>query len=67
MARSKLPENKKKPKISITIDEKLNEIMEDQLKDIGINRSKYIENLIRKDMEEKGLDITRILNKDETS
>ena len=56
MARSKLPENKKKPKISITIDEKLNEIMEDQLNDLGINRSKYIENLIRKDIEERGLD-----------
>jgi metal-responsive CopG/Arc/MetJ family transcriptional regulator len=58
MARSKLPENKKKPKISITIDEKLSEIMEDQLNDLGINRSKYIENLIRKDIKERGLDIT---------
>ena len=58
MARSKLPENKKKPKISITIDEKLNEIMDEQLEDLGINRSKYIENLIRKDIEERGLDTT---------
>jgi len=58
MARSKLPENKKKPKISITIDEDLNDIMEEQLKDLGINRSKYIENLIRKDIEERGLDTT---------
>jgi len=58
MSRSKLPEDKKKPKISITIDEKLNEIMEDQLNDLGINRSKYIENLIRKDIEERGLDTT---------
>jgi metal-responsive CopG/Arc/MetJ family transcriptional regulator len=58
MARSKLPEDKKKPKISITIDKKLNEIMDDQLNDLGINRSKYIENLIRKDIEERGLDTT---------
>ena len=58
MARSKLPEDKKKPKISITINKKLNEIMDDQLEELGINRSKYIENLIRKDIEERGLDTT---------
>lgn len=58
MVRRKLEDDQKKPKISITIDEKLSEIMEDHLENIGLNRSKYIEDLIRKDFEKKGYDIT---------
>ena len=56
--RHKLDDNKKKPKISITLDDNLDKIMEDHLKKIGLNRSKYIENLIRKDFENRGYDIT---------
>lgn len=56
--RHKLDDDKKKPKISITLDENLDKIMEDHLEKIGLNRSKYIEALIRKDFESKGYDIT---------
>ena len=57
MVRQKLEANKKKPKISITLNENLSEIMENHLEKIGLNRSKYIEDLIRKDFENKGYDI----------
>ena len=63
MVRYKLEEDKKKPKISITLDENLSEIMEDHLEKIGLNRSKYIENLIRKDFEKKGYDISPDIEK----
>lgn len=63
MVRRKLTDDQKKPKISITIDEKLSEIMEDHLENIGLNRSKYIEDLIRKDFEKKGYDITPDIKK----
>lgn len=56
--RKKLKDSEKKPKISITLDEKLSEVMKDYLEDIGLNRSKYIENLIRKDFEKKGFDVS---------
>ena len=57
MSRKKLPKDKKKPKISITIDEKLDSVMEKHLDNVGINRSKYIENLIREDIKSKGYDV----------
>ena len=57
MVRRKLDDDKKKPKISITLDENLSVIMEDHLEKIGLNRSKYIEYLIRKDFEKKGYDV----------
>lgn len=53
-------EEKKKEKISLTIDKKLVDKMEKYLIDEGINnRSKYIENLVRNDMEKKGKNIDR--------
>jgi len=63
MVRRKLNDSKKKPKISITLDENLDKIMEEHLEKIGLNRSKYIENLIRKDFENKGYDITPDIEK----
>ena len=57
MVRRKLDDDKKKPKISITLNENLSVIMEDHLEKIGLNRSKYIEDLIRKDFEKKGYDV----------
>ena len=48
--RHKIPEEKKKDKFTITIDEKLAEMMNKFLEDKDIsNKSKYIENLIRID------------------
>ena len=53
--RKKLPENKKKKKSSISIDIDLLNILEKYIFDKNIkNKSKYIENLIRKDMENRG-------------
>ena len=63
MARRKLDKDKKKPKISITINENLSEIMEEHLEKVGLNRSKYIEELIRKDFEKKGYDIAPDIEK----
>lgn len=57
MARKKIRIEEKKPKIGITIDNKLNDILEEYLAEIGINKSKYIENLIRKDFEKNGKNI----------
>lgn len=63
MVRRKLDADQKKPKISITLDEKLSEVMEEYLENIGLNRSKYIEDLIRKDFEKQGYDITPDIKK----
>lgn len=54
MARRKLLENEKKPKIGFTINKELDIIMDDYIKENNINRSKYIENLIKEDMLKRG-------------
>ncbi len=58
--RHKIPDDKKKVKTGISIDEELSNIFEKFLKDRNIkNRSRYIEELIRKDMESRGENIDR--------
>lgn len=58
--RHKMPEDKKKEKITLTIDEKIIDLLDRYLIDKEIsNKSKYIESLIRKDIESKGGDIER--------
>jgi metal-responsive CopG/Arc/MetJ family transcriptional regulator len=57
MARQKLDEEDKRKNFSITMDEKLNELLEKYLTEKGVNKSKYIESLVKKDMTEKGEDI----------
>ena len=58
--RNKIPEEKKKDKFAISIDEKLSIIFDKYLKDNDLpNKSKYIENLIRNDMKERGEDVKR--------
>ena len=58
--RHKIPDSKKKKKSSITIDSDLLDIFDKHIENQNItNVSKYIENLIRKDMENKGKDIKR--------
>ena len=53
--RRKLNDEDKKSNFSITMDEKLNSILEDFLTKKGIsNKSKYIESLVKKDLEDKG-------------
>jgi len=56
--RHKLPDDKKKSKFSICLNEKLDKKLEKYLEENDIKRSKYIEDLIRKDFEKKGYDIT---------
>jgi len=57
--RKKIPDNKKKKKTAVSIDKELSEIMESYLEENDIKRSRYIENLIRKDMEKRGKNIER--------
>jgi metal-responsive CopG/Arc/MetJ family transcriptional regulator len=58
--RNKIPDEKKKEKMTLTIDENIVEILDKYLKDNDIkNKSKYIESLIRKDMQSRGKDIDR--------
>ena len=58
--RNKMPDEKKKKKASVTIDNELLEILDKFIIDQSIkNKSKYIESLIRKDMEERGEDTKR--------
>lgn len=55
--RHKLPEDKKKKSFSLSLDEELLDIFENYLNTNKVkNKSKYIENLIRKDMTERGED-----------
>jgi len=58
MARQKLPEEKKKRDISVSVDEKLSDLLEKYLKENEYkNRSKYIEKLIKEDLKKRGEDI----------
>lgn len=62
MRKKKIPitEEKRKDKSAISMDTKLLEIFNKFLEDNNIpNRSKYIENLVRKDMEARGKNVDR--------
>ena len=55
MSRHKLRDNDKKKKFSISLNDKLNGILEDYMTKNGMsNKSKYIENLVKKDLENRG-------------
>ena len=55
MSRHKLRDNDKKKKFSISLSDKLNGILEDYMSKNGMsNKSKYIENLVKKDLENRG-------------
>lgn len=61
MSRQKLSEENKKKEFSISINEKLNIILEEYLNNKGItNKSKYIENLVKKDLKDRGENIETI-------
>jgi metal-responsive CopG/Arc/MetJ family transcriptional regulator len=58
--RHKIPEDKKKVNVNVTIDTQLNQILEEYMEENEIsNKSKYIEKLIREDFERKGKNIER--------
>jgi metal-responsive CopG/Arc/MetJ family transcriptional regulator len=54
MSRQKLPDEDKRKEFSITMNEKLNTILEKYMTEKGIdNKSKYIERLVEEDMKNK--------------
>ena len=58
--RHKIPDDKKKSKTAITVDENLLDLFDEYLKENNIpNKSKYIENLIREDMKKRGKNVER--------
>lgn len=58
--RHKIPDDKKKVKTAVSIDDGLLEMLDKYMEDNNIpNKSKYIENLIRKDMTERGKETKR--------
>jgi metal-responsive CopG/Arc/MetJ family transcriptional regulator len=58
MARHKISEEEKKKDLTVTIDIKLNEKLEKYLTEKNINnKSKYIENLIKNDLINRGENI----------
>ncbi len=60
MPRKKIQEEKKKIKTGVTINSEVVEMMDEMLDDIGnTNRSRYIEKLIREDLEKRGKNIER--------
>lgn len=59
MSRKKISDDKKKAKTAISIDENLFEIMEGYLNENNFKRSRYIEKLIREDMERRGIQIEK--------
>lgn len=57
---AKKPIEKLKAKFSFCLDERLLKIMDEYLEKEGINnRSKYLEKLVREDMEKRGKDISK--------
>ena len=60
MARRKIAEDKKKIKTGVTINSDVVDLMDELLEDIGnTNRSRYIEKLIREDLEKRGKDVSK--------
>lgn len=58
--RHKIPDDMKKDKTAVSIDDNLLDVFNEYLKENNIsNKSKYIESLIRKDMEQRGKNIDR--------
>jgi len=57
MSRKKLKEEQKKSSIGVSIDENLLELFNSYLKDNDKIRSRYIENLIREDLKNRGKDV----------
>ena len=57
MSRQKLKEEEKKKKITINVDIELDKLMSEHLEENETLRSRYIEKLIREDMEKSGKNI----------
>jgi len=58
--RKKMSDDKKRKSFSITIDETLLGVFDEHIEEKNVkNKSRYIENLIRKDMESRGEDVKK--------
>ena len=58
--RNKIPDDKKKVKTGFTLNSDIVQLMDELINDIGnTNRSRYIEKLIREDLEKRGKNIER--------
>ena len=55
MTRHKIPDDKKKLKLGVTINTELIGLLDEHIKDMNINRSKFLEHLIKKDIVNKKL------------
>jgi len=51
--RKKLPEYEKKKSINLSINKQLNEILDKHIEEIGINKSKFIEQLLEEKLKIK--------------
>jgi len=45
--RKKLPDNEKKKSITLTLNPYINDLLDKHLKEIGLNRSEFIEKLLK--------------------
>lgn len=58
--RKKLPETEKKIASHVTLNSDIIELMDELIDDIGnTNRSRYIEKLVREDIERRGIKIEK--------
>lgn len=57
--RKKIPEDDRKVKTGITLNSDVVELMDEYLEDLNTNRSRYIENLVREDLERRGIKIEK--------
>ena len=58
--RYKIPDDRKKAKMTVTVDNNLIKLMDKYLDENNIkNISKYVESLVRKDLEQKGIEIKK--------
>lgn len=62
--REKLKEEDKKVKTGITINEDVLELMDEYLVEMKTNRSRYVEKLVREDLEKRGIKIEKNFNYD---
>ncbi len=57
--RKKLPEDEKKIASHITLNSDVVELMDEYLSDLNTNRSRYIEKLVKEDLERRGIKIEK--------
>ena len=59
--RHKLQDEDKRKSLSVTINPKLYDYLNKESEEMGVNKSKIIENILRKYLNEKGINTDKIL------